>query len=72
LPLGWGPENRSAPSVLGVLEKIAGILLTAAALMLGAPFWFDVLGKVARLRSSGKRADPPEPAEPAPAARPPA
>ncbi len=72
LPLGWRPENRSDASLLGVLEKIAGILLTAAALMLGAPFWFDVLGKVARLRSSGRRADPADPAAPPPAAPSPA
>jgi hypothetical protein len=72
LPLGWSPENRSKATVLGVLEKIAGILLTAAALMLGAPFWFDVLGKVARLRSSGKRADPADTPPPAPAAGTPA
>ncbi|MGH3115158.1 MAG: hypothetical protein ACRDOP_16980, partial [Gaiellaceae bacterium] len=30
-----------------------GLLLTAAALTLGAPFWFDMLSKVARIRSAG-------------------
>jgi hypothetical protein len=56
LPLGWSPENIPDGNIfLVVLEKLAGILLTAAALMLGAPFWFDLLGKVARLRSSGAR-----------------
>jgi hypothetical protein len=35
--------------------KSIGLLMTAAALTLGAPFWFDLLGKVARVRSAGVR-----------------
>lgn len=71
LPLGWNGENVGDGSLVWVvLEKIAGILLTGAALMLGAPFWFDVLGKVARLRSSGRRAD--DLRDAAPPAQPPA
>lgn len=34
--------------------KIAGWLLTALALSLGAPFWFDTLNKVMKLRTSGE------------------
>jgi hypothetical protein len=50
LPLGW----RAAPKgVDGYLAKLIGVLITAFALTLGAPFWFDLLGKVARLRGSG-------------------
>jgi hypothetical protein len=65
IPLGWKIEH--APSSTGgwaelVALKSLGLLLTAAALTLGAPFWFDVLGKIARLRSSG---DPPPRAAPA-------
>lgn len=59
LPLGWSPENAPDGDVWGIVAKIGGILLTTAALMLGAPFWFDLLGKVSRLRSSGTR--PPDP-----------
>jgi hypothetical protein len=33
-------------------------LVTAMALSLGAPFWFDMLNKVINLRSSGKPPDP--------------
>jgi hypothetical protein len=52
LPLGWGAGN--APSnVGGVLRRIPGWLITIAALSLGAPFWFDLLSRVARLRGSG-------------------
>ena len=44
----------------GYLAKIAGLLVTAFALALGAPFWFDLLSKVARLRASGPPAPPSE------------
>jgi hypothetical protein len=29
-------------------------VITVFALMLGAPFWFDTLSKLARLRTTGK------------------
>jgi hypothetical protein len=58
LPIGWSVETRPngrwdwlATSLL----KVVGLIITAAALTLGAPFWFDVLGKVARVRSAGQR-----------------
>ena len=35
-------------------ESLVGWALTTAAISLGAPFWFDVLGRVARLRGSGR------------------
>jgi hypothetical protein len=56
LPMGWGGENIPNYPLLGVIgEKLAGFVLTAFALVLGAPFWFDLLGKFARLRSTGNR-----------------
>jgi hypothetical protein len=58
LPLGW--TNTPAPSGWGILGKIGGLLVTAFALALGAPFWFDLLSKVARLRGSGPPAPPAE------------
>ena len=54
LPLGWGVENRPR-SVSQDFGKATGMLVTVFALMLGAPFWFDTLGKLARLRTTGKR-----------------
>ncbi len=54
LPFGWAAENR-AHSTSQWLGKGGGWLLTVFALMLGAPFWFDTLGKLARLRLTGKR-----------------
>jgi hypothetical protein len=37
------------------LTKLAGWILTIFALSLGAPFWFDMLSRIARLRASGKK-----------------
>lgn len=39
------------------LLMLAGWLLTALACTLGAPFWFDVLGKLVKLRASGGKPD---------------
>ena len=35
-------------------RTIVGWLLTIAAISLGAPFWFDLLGKIVHLRASGR------------------
>ena len=52
LPLGW--SRATSPHNLGDgLGKVIGLLVTAFALTLGAPFWFDLLSRVARLRGSG-------------------
>ncbi len=48
LPVGWG---ANAPD--NVLFAIPGWLITIAALNLGAPFWFDLLSRLSRLRGSG-------------------
>jgi hypothetical protein len=52
LPIGWGKDNR--PTGWGWLSKPFGIIVTAFALMLGAPFWFDTLSRLSRLRATGK------------------
>jgi hypothetical protein len=62
LPIGWNClaadgsigkcwEKLSWPSPVQFL----GWLLTAAALSLGAPFWFDMLGKLINLRGAGAK-----------------
>jgi len=63
LPVGWAPPHegndisndpRRVPLGMGPwLLKLLGWLITAAALTFGAPFWFDVLGKLARVRNAG-------------------
>ncbi|MFN2607250.1 MAG: hypothetical protein ABR511_05055 [Acidimicrobiales bacterium] len=54
LPLGWGRGLRPH-GLVAVLVALVGWLLTAVALSLGAPFWFDLLAKVAALRGSGTK-----------------
>jgi hypothetical protein len=74
LPLGW--SHATSPHSFGDgLGKVGGLLVTAFALTLGAPFWFDLLGKVANLRGSGPPAPgasskPPQPAAASPPAQP--
>jgi hypothetical protein len=54
LPIGWtGVGDWAGASWLW--PHIGGWLVTALLLMLGAPFWFDVLSKVVALRSTGNR-----------------
>jgi hypothetical protein len=58
LPLGWrlelGTGQQDIPNQARlILSKLVGLLLTAAALSLGAPFWFDLLSKFVRIRGTG-------------------
>jgi hypothetical protein len=52
LPVGWGSSN-APKGKLGAVGNVPGWIITIAALTLGAPFWFDVLSRLARLRGSG-------------------
>lgn len=61
LQFGWSTEYwrdlfrlDSFSMLFALLHKLSGLLLTAAALTLGAPFWFDMLQKVAQIRSVGR------------------
>ncbi len=53
LPIGWTPTN--VPEGAGWLMKLVGIAVTALALSLGAPFWFDVLSKFMNIRGAGPK-----------------
>jgi hypothetical protein len=68
LPLGWPCVEAGEPpvcvfnaeildSVGGVFLKLVGWLITVMAVSLGAPFWFDLLKRIARLRSGGRKPD---------------
>ncbi|HEY6961019.1 MAG TPA: hypothetical protein VI408_03935 [Gaiellaceae bacterium] len=57
LPFGWS-RATSPHDLSSALGKIVGLLVTVFALSLGAPFWFDLLGKVANLRGSGPAKPP--------------
>lgn len=58
IPIGWdrAPRVPDAPVdwVGWLLRQVAGLLLTAFAVTLGAPFWFDVLNKIMVIRSTVK------------------
>ena len=66
LPLGWaGDKVLSSAEPKQWLTKVAGLLLTALAVSLGAPFWFDLVNKLVNIRSAGKIPPPSEkPAQP--------
>jgi hypothetical protein len=56
-PIGWSQnanDVRALPSGFGAGGlKVLGILLTSFAIVLGAPFWFDMLNNLINLRLSG-------------------
>ncbi|MBM3314487.1 hypothetical protein FJY71_01410 [candidate division WOR-3 bacterium] len=54
LPVGWSKDNVPPRFWWGWPVKFAGWLLTAFAISLGAPFWFDMLRRLAGLRSPAK------------------
>ncbi len=51
MTLGW-QRNPFADPMSGI-RAVLGWILTALALSLGAPFWFDLLSKVVRIRGAG-------------------
>lgn len=67
MPLGWSTReefNRQVNSrypakpqvgdwVFGIIKLIFGWLLSAGAIAMGAPFWFDLLGKFINVRNAG-------------------
>jgi hypothetical protein len=66
IPIGWkltkGDPRDLPHSTRLWAAKCIGILMTMLATMLGAPFWFDLLSKIVKLRGSGA---PPPVSEPA-------
>ncbi|MGR9257477.1 hypothetical protein [Rhizobium leguminosarum] len=54
LPLGWTASSTDR-SLSDVLLKICRLILTALAISLGAPFWFDLLQKFVSVRGTGKK-----------------
>ena len=64
LPIGWnkGVLQNLGKSPLLWLAAILGWFLTACAASLGAPFWFDVLGKIIVVRTSIKPGEKSAPA----------
>jgi triacylglycerol lipase len=68
-PLGWQDPwkegflflKNNEPTGASWLAKIFGLAASALAVCLGAPFWFDVIGRLVKLRSSaGSEAEKPK------------
>jgi hypothetical protein len=68
IPIGWNFKSgdlRDFPHTWKArAAKVMGIFITVLALLLGAPFWFDLLGRLVSLKGAG----PPPPANAAMAA----
>jgi hypothetical protein len=57
IPMGW--SGAAVPhGAGGIAMSAGGWILTILAISLGAPFWFDTLSRLSRLRSSGKPETP--------------
>jgi hypothetical protein len=62
LPIGWesglpplrNSDGTPRPNTVDWIVLIGGLLITALAATLGAPFWFDILNKVMVIRSTVK------------------
>jgi hypothetical protein len=54
IPLGWPNPDGAPAGFTWFLMKALGLLLTAGAASLGAPFWFDVLNRFVSIRAAGK------------------
>lgn len=58
LPVGWNEKGwfngEQIKEQNGWLQAIFGWLMTGVAVAMGAPFWFDILGKLINVRNTGK------------------
>lgn len=52
--IGWNVKQKYHFSFWKCLMMICGWLVSGLAIAMGAPFWFDLLGKVVNVRNAGK------------------
>ena len=64
LPLGWNTDTPTAQEVNTAVEGQGGWLIvpfgwliTAIAISMGAPFWFDLIGRIVNVRNANKPAN---------------
>ncbi|MBC7890198.1 MAG: hypothetical protein H7Z13_20170 [Ferruginibacter sp.] len=59
MPLTWKAgelkDGKGNYSGRLIFSKITGLLATILAIMMGAPFWFDLLNKISNLRGTGAK-----------------
>lgn len=65
LPIGWNSDflnnlswQKILPAIIWLPKKLLGLLISAVAISMGAPFWFDLLGKVINVRNTGRPSSP--------------
>ena len=62
IPIGWTTTkgvDRIPDDFSGWVARVFGWTIIGAAASFGAPFWFDLLGKVSNLRLAGKKPESP-------------
>jgi hypothetical protein len=52
--IDWYPSKKGNFSLWKLLTMISGWFVSGIAISMGAPFWFQVLGKVVNVRNTGK------------------
>ena len=62
LPVGWATapwdilgEMSWIPVIIWIVSKVLGFVISVAAVTLGAPFWFDLLGRLMNVRLAGAK-----------------
>lgn len=59
IPLTWKKDELKGEdntySVRRIFSKVTGLLVTILAIMIGAPFWFDLLNKISNVRGAGPK-----------------
>jgi ElaB/YqjD/DUF883 family membrane-anchored ribosome-binding protein/phosphoribosylformylglycinamidine (FGAM) synthase PurS component len=57
LPIGWNSElfSTQSPKAFSPLKSLLGWLISGFAISMGAPFWFEILGKIMNVRNTGKK-----------------
>lgn len=69
LPIGWNKvnleqqlgltvDNKNPVLINNYLTMVVGWLVSGVAISMGAPFWFELIGRVVNVRNSGKRPKP--------------
>ncbi len=54
-PIGWNLPRDTNISPLAWISRLAGWFISAIALSMGAPFWFELLNKFINVRNAGQR-----------------
>ncbi|NET74513.1 MAG: hypothetical protein F6K62_27530, partial [Sphaerospermopsis sp. SIO1G2] len=51
--LGWHPTKIQNIPIISILTMFTGWIISGLAIAMGAPFWFDLLSKVMKVKNAG-------------------